>query len=78
VAGSLLRWLKGPAAVAPVFLETPTRRRALGLVLGLARMVRNFAQYHLRAAMKKEARPVAHPLSRRRLVDILTTEVAMV
>jgi hypothetical protein len=45
VAGSLLRWLKGPAAVAPVFLETPTRRRALGLVLVLALMVRNFVRH---------------------------------
>ena len=72
------RWLKGPAGVAPVFLETPTRIRALGLVLVLALMVRNFVQYRLRAAMKKEAKSVAHPLRRRRLVDNLTTEMAMV
>ncbi len=78
MAGSLLRWFKGPAAVAPVFLETPTRIRALGLVLVLAPMMRNFVQCRLRAAMKKEARPVAHPLRRRRLVDNRTTEMAMV
>jgi transposase len=34
------RWLKGPAAVAPVFLETPTRIRALGFVFMIALMVR--------------------------------------
>jgi hypothetical protein len=40
-------------------------------------MMRNFVQCRLRAAVKKEARPVAHPLRRRRLVDNLTTEMAM-
>jgi transposase len=34
------RWLKRPAAVAPVFLETPTRIRALGFVFMIALMVR--------------------------------------
>jgi hypothetical protein len=44
----------------------------------MALMVRNFVQYRLRAAMKGEARPVAHPLRRRRLGDNLTIEMAMV
>ena len=41
------RWLKGPGAVAPVFLDTPTRIRALGLILILALMVRNHIQFAL-------------------------------
>jgi transposase len=72
------RWLKGPAAVAPIFLETPTRIRALGLVFVLALMVRNFVQYRLRTAMKQQSKPVAHPLRRTRLVNNLTTEMALV
>jgi len=72
------RWLKGPAAVAPVFLETPTRIRALGLVFVFALMVRNFVQHRLRRAIKEQAKPVAHPIRRRRRVDNLTTEMAMV
>ena len=32
------RWLKGPAAVAPIFLNKPERIRALGLILVLALM----------------------------------------
>ena len=72
------RWLKGPAAVSPMFLETPTRIRALGFVFMLALMVRNFIQFRLREAIRKEARPIPHPLRRRRLVSNLTTEMAMV
>lgn len=33
-----IRWLKGPAAVVPVFLNKPERIRALGLILVLALM----------------------------------------
>ena len=33
------RWLKGPAAVAPVFQDTPSRLRALGFVFMVALMV---------------------------------------
>jgi len=36
------RWLKGPAPVAPVFLNTPRRIAALGLVFILALIVRSF------------------------------------
>jgi transposase len=70
------RWLKGPAAIAPVFLETPTRIRALGFVLMVALMVRNFIQFTLRAEMKKRGRGVRHPF-RKKPDDNLTTEMAM-
>jgi len=42
------RWLKGPAAVAPMFLKTPSRIAALGLVFILALMVRNHMQWEIR------------------------------
>ena len=42
------RWLKGPAAVAPMFLKTPARIAALGLVFILALMVRNYMQWEIR------------------------------
>jgi len=42
------RWLKGIAEVAPVFLHTPARIAALGLVFVLALMVRNYIQFTLR------------------------------
>lgn len=42
------RWLKNAAAVAPVFLHTPRRIAALGVVFMLALMVRNYIQFELR------------------------------
>ncbi len=45
------RWLKGPAAVAPVFLNTPRRIAALGLVFILALIVRNFIEAVVREAL---------------------------
>jgi len=42
------RWLKGPAAAAPMFLKTPRRIAALGMVFVLALMVRNYVQYTIR------------------------------
>ncbi len=71
------RWLKGPAAVAPVFLETPTRIRALGFVFMIALMVRNFIQFTLRGEMKRRGRGVRHPF-RKKPDDNLTTEMALV
>jgi len=45
------RWLKGPAAVAPVFLKLPHRIAALGMVFLLALMVRNWIQARIRARL---------------------------
>jgi transposase len=45
------RWLKGPAAVAPVFLKLPHRIAALGMVFLLALMVRNWIQARVRAGL---------------------------
>jgi len=46
------RWLKNVAHVAPVFLKTPHRIAALGLVFMLALMVRNYLQFELRSGLK--------------------------
>jgi len=48
------RWLKGPAAVTPMFLKTPRRIAALGLVFMLALMVRNYIQWTLRRRLAEE------------------------
>jgi transposase len=71
------RWLKGPAAVAPVFLDTPSRIRALGFIFMVALMVRNYIQFTLRAAMKDRGQGILHPF-RKRPDDNLTTEMALV
>lgn len=71
------RWLKGPAAVAPMFLYNPKRIRALGFVFLVALMVRNFIQFTLRARMKDRGRGVTHPF-RKKPDDNLTTEMALV
>lgn len=46
------RWLKNVALVAPVFLKTPSRIAALGLVFMLALMVRNYLQFELRRQLE--------------------------
>ena len=46
------RWLKNVALVAPIFLKTPHRIAALGLVFVLALMVRNDLQFELRRQLK--------------------------
>jgi transposase len=48
------RWLKGPAAVAPMFLKTPERIAALGLVFVLALMVRNWLQWEVRQRLAEQ------------------------
>lgn len=70
------RWLKGPAAVAPMFLKTPTRMRALGFVMMLALMVRNYWQYTMRAAAHAAAEKILHPFTKRPVAN-LTAEMAM-
>ena len=70
------RWLKGPAAVAPVHLNNPRRIRAFGLVLILALMVRNYLQATMRSAASERGLGVKHPF--RKKPDLkLTTEMAM-
>ncbi|MCB9688107.1 MAG: IS1634 family transposase [Alphaproteobacteria bacterium] len=69
------RWLKGPAAVAPVFLKTPERIRAMGLVLVLALMVRNYIQTTLRSELKARGETLVHPFTKKKETS-LTPEMA--
>jgi transposase len=69
------RWLKGPAAVAPVFLKTPRRIRAMGLVLMLALMVRNYIQATLRAELAARGQTLLHPFTKQPQTN-LTPEMA--
>jgi len=70
------RWLKGPAAVSPMFLKTPTRMRALGFVMILALTVRNLWQFTMRSAARAAGEKIAHPFTKRP-VSNLTAEMAM-
>jgi len=69
------RWLKGPAAVAPVFLKTPSRIRAMGFVLMLGLMVRNYMQSVIRDQLAARGETLLHPFTRKK-VPYLTTEMA--
>jgi transposase len=71
------RWLKGPAAVAPIMLENTNRIRAMGLVMMLALMVRNYLQYRLREEMVQRKSAILHPI-RKKEEPKLTTEMALV
>jgi transposase len=58
------RWLKNIATVAPVFLHTPHRIAALGVVLMLALMVRNYIQFELRRRLVEEGETVPDRLQK--------------
>jgi hypothetical protein len=45
------KWAKHPAAIAPIFLETPTRIAALGCVDLLARLVDTLVERQVRRAL---------------------------
>jgi transposase len=66
------RWLKGPAAVAPMFLKTPERIAALGLVFVLALMVRNWLQREVRQRLAEQGEKL--PNMNKRHTDKPTTE----
>ena len=63
------------ARVAPVFLKKPSRIAALGLVLMLALMVRNYIQFTLREGLKREHRSILG--LKRKPVQNPTTETAL-
>ena len=69
------RWLKGPAAVAPIFLKTPGRIRAMGLVLILGLFVRNFLQGTIRSRLEERGETLPHPFTRKEEPS-LTPEMA--
>lgn len=70
------RWLKNIAAVAPLFLHTPRRIAALGVVLMLALMVRNYVQFELRRRLAEAGEFVPDRLDKP--TQKPTTETAMI
>ena len=59
-----------------MFLKTPTRMRALGLVMILALMVRNYWQFTMRTSARAAGEKILHPFTRRPVTN-LTAEMAM-
>jgi transposase len=70
------RWLKTVAQVAPVFLHTPERIAALGLVFVLALMVRNYLQFTLRRRLVETGETVPDRLGKP--YQKPTTETALI
>lgn len=70
------RWLKNVAAVAPMFLHTPRRIAALGVVFMLALMVRNYLQFELRRRLDETNEKVPDRLGKP--TQKPTTETALI
>lgn len=70
------RWLKNVALVAPIFLQTPHRIAALGLIFVLALMVRNYLQFELRRGLEESGATVRGRKVRVR-TQAPTTETAL-
>lgn len=58
------RWMKDVAKVAPLFLKTPSRIAALGLVFLLALLVRNWIEARIRRALKESGETLLNMLDR--------------
>lgn len=70
------RWFKNVAEVAPVLLHTPKRIAALGVVMMLALMVRNYMQYELRRRLVETNETVPDRLDKK--TQKPTTETALI
>ena len=68
-----MHWMKGPLEVAPIFLKTPTRVAALGVVYVLALMVYALIQREVRARLAEVGETI--PGNDNRRTDRPTTEV---
>jgi transposase len=68
------RWLKGPAAVAPLLLKTPQRLAAMGLVFALALMVRNYIEHIVRHRLVEQKQTLPY-YGRKKPVENPTAEV---
>jgi transposase len=65
------KWAKNPAAITPIFLETPTRIAALGCVYPIALLVYTLVERHVRNALVAQGKtlpdrpaPSQHPTAR--------------
>jgi transposase len=66
-----VKWAKNPAALAPIFLETPTRSAALGCVYVIALLVYTLVEWHVRKGLAERREtlpdrpaPSQHPTAR--------------
>jgi transposase len=67
------KWMKGPAAVAPVFLKLPSRIQSLGFILVVWMMVYSLIQRELRRALAKLGEGAKAPHPDKRWTDKPTT-----
>ena len=58
-------WMKGPLAVAPVFLKLPTRIEVLGFVYLISMFLYALVQRDLRAKVEKSGQKIVHPGGRK-------------
>lgn len=77
------KWAKNPAAMAPIFLETPTRIAALGCVYVIALLVYTLVERHVRNALAERgetlpARPAPSQRPTARTVFYLMRNLAVV
>jgi transposase len=54
------RWLKGPGQISPLLLKKEERIAALGLVLVLTLMVRNYVQFTVRAGLEESGETIGY------------------
>jgi len=54
------RWLKGPGQITPLLLKKEERIAALGLVLVLTLMVRNYVQFTVRAGLAERGETIGY------------------
>jgi transposase len=77
------KWAKHPAAIAPIFLETPTRIAALGCVYLIALLVYSLVERQVRKALVERGetlpdRPTANQRPTARTVFQLMRHIAVV
>ncbi len=68
------RWLKGPGQISPLLLKKEERIAALGLVLVLALMVRNYVQFTVRTELAERGETIGY-YDRKRETAAPTAEV---
>jgi transposase len=83
VAELSFKWAKNPAAIAPIFLETPTRIAALGSVYLIALLVYSLIERQVRKALEKRGetlpdRPVPSQRPTARTIFHLMRNIAVV
>jgi len=60
VIESAFKWLKGPAAISPIYLKLPSRVKVLGFVYLIALMISALIQRELRRSLAKRGGKCPH------------------